>query len=90
MSFIGPRPLLPVDQPAGFAVRLLVRPGLTGWAQVKGGRDISSADKVALDVWYVRNVSLTLDLKILALTVRMMIFGDQVDTDAIRLARIRR
>ncbi|MBO0732992.1 MAG: sugar transferase [Methylocapsa sp.] len=88
MSFIGPRPLLPVDQPASCAARLLVRPGLTGWAQVKGGRDISFADKVALDVWYVRNASIFLDLKILALTVRMIIFGEKVDKDAIRLARI--
>jgi lipopolysaccharide/colanic/teichoic acid biosynthesis glycosyltransferase len=86
MSFIGPRPLLPVDQPAAYAARLLVRPGLTGWAQVKGGRIISPADKVALDVWYVRNASLALDLKILALTVPVVFFGEKVDADAIRLA----
>ena len=86
MSFIGPRPLLPIDQPAAHAARLLVRPGLTGWAQVKGGRDISPADKNALDVWYVRNASLSLDLKVLALTVPMAIFGEKVDTDAVRLA----
>jgi lipopolysaccharide/colanic/teichoic acid biosynthesis glycosyltransferase len=79
---------LPIDQPAAYSARLLVRPGLTGWAQVKGGRDISSADKIALDIWYVRNASFSLDLKILALTIRMMIFGDKIDTDAIRLARI--
>jgi lipopolysaccharide/colanic/teichoic acid biosynthesis glycosyltransferase len=86
MSFIGPRPLLPIDQPAAYAARLLVRPGLTGWAQVKGGRAISPADKAALDIWYVRNASLVLDLKILALTVPMLIFGEKVDTEAIRLA----
>jgi lipopolysaccharide/colanic/teichoic acid biosynthesis glycosyltransferase len=60
MSFVGPRPLLPIDQPAAYAARLLVRPGLTGCAQVKGGREISAADKAALDVWYVRNASLAL------------------------------
>ena len=38
MSFVGPRPLLPKDQPDGDQTRLLVRPGLTGWAQVNGGR----------------------------------------------------
>jgi lipopolysaccharide/colanic/teichoic acid biosynthesis glycosyltransferase len=83
MSFIGPRPLLPVDQPAAFSARLLVRPGLTGWAQVKGGRAISAADKAALDVWYVRNSSLALDLKILAYTLPMVIFGEKVDASAI-------
>jgi hypothetical protein len=78
MSFVGPRPLLPVDQPAAFAARLLVRPGLTGWAQVKGGRVISAADKAALDVWYARNASLALDLRILAETVPMVLFGERV------------
>jgi lipopolysaccharide/colanic/teichoic acid biosynthesis glycosyltransferase len=86
MSFIGPRPLLTVDQPAAYAARLLVQPGLTGWAQVKGGREISAADKSALDVWYVRNASPALDLKILAHTVQMVIFGEKVDTAAIQRA----
>src|SRR5262249_61992957 len=50
MSFVGPRPLLPVDQPQWQNSRLAVRPGLTGWAQIKGGRDIPPEDKLALDV----------------------------------------
>jgi lipopolysaccharide/colanic/teichoic acid biosynthesis glycosyltransferase len=87
MSFVGPRPLLPVDQPINSKSRLLVRPGLTGWAQVKGGRQISPDDKAALDVGYVRNVSLTLDLKILWETVPMLIFGEQVAERAINHAR---
>ena len=62
MSFVGPRPLLPQDQPKASAARLLVRPGLTGWAQVVGGRDISPEDKAALDFWYVRKAGLLLDL----------------------------
>jgi lipopolysaccharide/colanic/teichoic acid biosynthesis glycosyltransferase len=86
MSFIGPRPLLPVDQSAAYAARLLVRPGLTGWAQVKGGREISAADKAALDVWYVLNASLALDLEIVAHTIKMVLFGDKVDAIAIRRA----
>jgi lipopolysaccharide/colanic/teichoic acid biosynthesis glycosyltransferase len=86
MSFVGPRPLLPVDQPDNSTARLLVRPGLTGWAQVKGGREISAADKAALDLWYVRNASLALDLKILAHTVPMVIFGERADTAAIQHA----
>jgi lipopolysaccharide/colanic/teichoic acid biosynthesis glycosyltransferase len=78
MSFVGPRPLLPVDQPAAYCARLLVRPGLTGWAQIKGGRTISAADKAALDVWYVNNLSLALDIKILLATVPMVMFGERV------------
>lgn len=86
MSFIGPRPLLPVDQPAAYAARLHVRPGLTGWAQVKGGREISAADKAALDVWYTQNASLALDLEIIARTVTMVLFGEGVDVIAIQRA----
>ncbi len=86
MTFVGPRPLLPADQPSAYSARLLVRPGLTGWAQVKGGRGIPAADKAALDVWYVRNASLALDLKILALTIPMVIFGERVSGHAIRWA----
>jgi lipopolysaccharide/colanic/teichoic acid biosynthesis glycosyltransferase len=86
MSFVGPRPLLPVDQPAAYAARLSARPGLTGWAQVRGGRDISAADKAALDVWYIQNASLALDLKILAYTIPMVLFGERVDQKTIRKA----
>jgi lipopolysaccharide/colanic/teichoic acid biosynthesis glycosyltransferase len=77
MSFVGPRPLLPVDQPIDCAARLAVRPGLTGWAQIKGGRQISPSDKAELDVWYVRNMSLALDLEIILGTVPMLIFGER-------------
>ena len=87
MSFVGPRPLLPVDQPIDSRPRLLVRPGLTGWAQIRGGRRISPADKAALDVWYVRNVSLALDLTILLGTVPILIFGERVTETAIIHAR---
>jgi lipopolysaccharide/colanic/teichoic acid biosynthesis glycosyltransferase len=66
MSLVGPRPLLPVDQPSAPAARLQLRPGLTGWAQIKGGRHLSREDKAALDLWYINNASLSLDLLILA------------------------
>lgn len=86
MSFIGPRPLLPADQPPAYAARLLVRPGLTGWAQVKGGRDLSAANKAALDLWYVQNASLALDLEILLRTVQMLVSGERINATALRVA----
>ena len=78
MSFIGPRPLLSQDQSEAYRTRLLVRPGLTGWAQVIGGRDIAPVDKAALDVWYVCNASLALDLEIALRTVPAVLLGEQV------------
>jgi lipopolysaccharide/colanic/teichoic acid biosynthesis glycosyltransferase len=86
MSFIGPRPLLPEDQPDNDMTRLLVRPGLTGWAQVNGGRDLSIKDKTALDLWYVENASPWLDVKILLRTLIMIAMGERRDEDAIRTA----
>jgi lipopolysaccharide/colanic/teichoic acid biosynthesis glycosyltransferase len=87
MSFVGPRPLLPVDQPQGPDSRLLVRPGLTGWAQVNGGRDIPPEDKAALDVWYIMNASIWLDILILLRTLDMMVLGERTNPDAIQIAR---
>jgi lipopolysaccharide/colanic/teichoic acid biosynthesis glycosyltransferase len=86
MSFIGPRPLLPADQSTAYAARLLVRPGLTGWAQVKVGRDVSPANKAALDVWYVKNASLSLDVAVLVQTALMLVIGERVSDAAIRHA----
>ncbi len=86
MSFIGPRPLLPRDQSEAFRARLLVRPGLTGWAQVIGGRDISPEDKAALDVWYVRNASIALDIQILLRTVPVVLLGDRIRRSRIERA----
>src|SRR5215831_1226522 len=86
MSFVGPRPLLPVDQSPAFAARLAVRPGLTGWAQIKGGRELTASDKAALDIWYVRNASLWLDLRILFGTLAVVCRGEETDFNAIRQA----
>ncbi|HNT74565.1 MAG TPA: sugar transferase [Anaerolineae bacterium] len=72
MSLVGPRPLLMqyLDRyTPEQARRHEVRPGITGWAQVNGRNALSWEEKFALDVWYVDNQSLWLDLKILALTV---------------------
>ncbi|MBS0235259.1 MAG: sugar transferase [Proteobacteria bacterium] len=87
MSFVGPRPLLPIDQPKASVARLRLRPGLTGWAQIKGGRSLSIEDKAALDLWYIKNASFTLDLVILAETIRTVLFGERVDLRAIHKAR---
>jgi lipopolysaccharide/colanic/teichoic acid biosynthesis glycosyltransferase len=87
MSLVGPRPLLPCDQDFEYAARLSVRPGITGWAQVSGGRIISTYDKLILDVWYVQNASFALDLVILLRTLKIVLFGDRVDIDAVNQAR---
>lgn len=86
MSFVGPRPLLPRDQSHAHSARLLVRPGLTGWAQVVGGRVISPDDKAALDVWYVQNASFALDLEILMRTIRMITWGEKVSEPLVHIA----
>jgi lipopolysaccharide/colanic/teichoic acid biosynthesis glycosyltransferase len=86
MSLIGPRPLLPIDQPTQSSFRLAVRPGVTGWAQVCGGRLISVDEKNALDEWYIRHASLGLDLAILARTGVMLLTGERRNETAIALA----
>jgi len=72
LSFVGPRPLLmeylPLYTPEQ-ALRHEVKPGITGWAQVNGRNAISWEEKFALDLWYVENQSIWLDLKILFLTI---------------------
>ena len=81
MSLVGPRPLLmeylPLYAPEQ-ARRHEVRPGITGWAQVNGRNAISWEDKFALDVWYVENQSLWLDIKILWMTVRKVLVRDGI------------
>ncbi|QDS96963.1 sugar transferase [Adhaeretor mobilis] len=76
MSLVGPRPLLMeyLDRyTREQARRHEVRPGITGWAQINGRNAISWQEKFALDVWYVDNASLWLDLKILVQTVWQVI-----------------
>lgn len=83
MSFVGPRPLLPVDQAPAHSGRLAVRPGLTGWAQVHGGREVSPADKAAMDLWYIRNADFRLDFMIAFKTLRMVVLGEKTDENVI-------
>ena len=72
MSFIGPRPLL-MEFLRWYSPEQMrrhdVKPGVTGWAQVQGRHDIPFSKRLALDVWYVDNRSLLLDLKIVGMTV---------------------
>jgi undecaprenyl phosphate N,N'-diacetylbacillosamine 1-phosphate transferase len=82
MSLIGPRPLLPRYIPLyneRQRRRHDVRPGITGWAQVNGRNAISWAQKFELDVWYVENVSLALDLRILWLTILKVVAREGVN-----------
>ena len=91
MSLVGPRPLLPADQPDDLEARLMVRPGLTGLAQVSGGKLISADEKNALDAWYIRHASLWLDLKIIMRTIWMLsATGDRRDERAISIALLDR
>jgi lipopolysaccharide/colanic/teichoic acid biosynthesis glycosyltransferase len=72
MSFVGPRPLLPEYLPRYSQTqrkRHLVKPGITGWAQVNGRNSLDWQNRLAMDVWYVEHQSLSLDMKILWLTV---------------------
>lgn len=84
MSLVGPRPLLveylPLYSPEQ-ARRHEVRPGITGWAQVNGRNAISWEDKFKLDVWYVNNQSLWLDIKILFLTVWKVVHRQDISAD---------
>ncbi|KQX94900.1 sugar transferase [Variovorax sp. Root473] len=81
MSLVGPRPLLmdylPLYSPEQLR-RHDVRPGITGWAQINGRNALSWDEKFKLDVWYVGNRSLWLDIKILWLTVRKVLVRDGI------------
>ncbi|RNC88686.1 MAG: sugar transferase [Allomuricauda sp.] len=83
MSIVGPRPLL-VDYLPLYnqeeAKRHLVKPGITGWAQINGRNAISWEKRLKLDVWYVENISFLTDLKILFKTVEKVIKQDGATT----------
>jgi lipopolysaccharide/colanic/teichoic acid biosynthesis glycosyltransferase len=84
MSLVGPRPLITKYVPyytEAERVRHSVRPGITGWAQVKGRNALRWDDRLALDVWYVQNLSLRLDLKILWLTIASVLRHEGVEVN---------
>lgn len=82
MSLIGPRPERPnftqqfSEEVEGFEQRLLIKPGLSGYAQVNGGYDITPFEKLKLDLYYMEHFSLKLDLKIFVKTVAVVFTGD--------------
>ena len=85
MSIVGPRPTLryQVEQYDDFQRRRLeVRPGVTGWAQVSGRNELPWPERIELDVWYVENRSLWLDLRILAATPATLFRPRSVYNDA--------
>ena len=78
MSVIGPRPIVAAEIPrygAAFAYYREARPGITGLWQVSGRSDSSYVDRVALDVWYVRNWSIWNDVVVLLKTVPIVLGG---------------
>jgi len=81
MSIIGPRPERPEftqefnEEIPGFINRLAVKPGLTGWAQVNGGYDITPKEKLVEDIYYIKNRSILLDFKIILKTVKVVLTG---------------
>lgn len=84
MSIVGPRPLLPQYLSIYNAEqnkRHLVKPGITGWAQVNGRNAISWTNKLQLDVWYVEHISFFLDFKILLKTIQKVIVSEGINSD---------
>lgn len=84
MSLVGPRPLLNEYLPLYSeeqARRHDVRPGITGWAQVNGRNSLSWEEKFKLDVWYVDNHSVWLDIKILFMTVKKVLIREGISAD---------
>ena len=84
MSFVGPRPLLYEYKNLynnHQKKRFLVKPGITGWAQINGRNKLSWENKFELDVWYINNQSLILDLKILFLTIIKIFSNNDVSFD---------
>ncbi|SDY98163.1 sugar transferase [Pseudomonas sp. NFIX28] len=84
MSLVGPRPLLMEYLPLYDEEQLRrheARPGVTGWAQINGRNALSWEEKFKLDVWYVDNQSVWLDLKIIFLTIKKVVIKDGISAE---------
>ncbi|MFC4323396.1 sugar transferase [Litchfieldia salsa] len=81
MTIIGPRPERPIfteqfnKEYPGFKERLIVKPGLTGWAQVNGGYEITPGEKLELDRYYIKYMGVFLDVKIILKTIKVCLTG---------------
>lgn len=87
MSLIGPRPPLtyhpwPIEEYSDEQLRMFeVRPGLTGWAQVNGRKEVEWNQRIELNIWYIDNLSFLLDLKIFFLTIyKVLVNADNKNT----------
>lgn len=84
MSLIGPRPLLVKYLPLYSKEQMRrhdVRPGISGWAQCHGRNQITWTEKFKLDVWYVDNLSLITDLKVIFITIKKVLFREDINSD---------
>lgn len=84
MALIGPRPLLVQYLPLYSKEQMRrhdVRPGISGWAQCHGRNQISWTEKFKLDVWYVDNLSLVTDLKVIFITIKKVLFREDINSD---------
>ena len=84
MALIGPRPLLVQYLPLYSKEQMRrhdVRPGISGWAQCHGRNQISWTDKLKLDVWYVAHLSLLTDLKVIFITIKKVLFREDINSD---------
>ena len=84
MALIGPRPLLVQYLPLYSKEQMRrheVRPGISGWAQCHGRNQISWTEKFKLDVWYVDHVSIITDLKVIFITIKKVLFREDINSD---------
>lgn len=84
MALIGPRPLLVQYLPLYSKEQMRrheVRPGISGWAQCHGRNQISWTERFKLDVWYVDNLSLLTDLKVIFITIKKVLFREDINSD---------
>ena len=84
MALIGPRPLLVQYLPLYSKEQMRrheVRPGISGWAQCHGRNQISWTEKFKLDVWYVDNLSLLTDIKVIFITIKKVLFREDINSD---------
>lgn len=84
MALIGPRPLLVQYLPLYSKEQMRrheVRPGISGWAQCHGRNQISWTEKFKLDVWYVDNISLVTDLKVIFITIKKVLFREDINSN---------